>query len=568
MINPITNLEKLLSGDESVKPVTRIEQIVKGLDVKPLTHFEQIVCGWDIPPQNRLEQIIKGLDVGGYRSREEYFWGEWASGHGEIEYVGSVPFSVIAKGGNVSAYQIWGNTPYQEHTPSPDNPCEVKGVGERTANLFDYTRTNGIIDNRYINQNGETITANDYYISYPINVIKGETYTWRFHTSTIINHNAPTIAFYDKDNNFLGVAKHSLSIKFFSFVIPDKCDYIRCSVYKTDRLYKEAILNEGSEPLPYEPYGYKTTVVDEGKNLWDKSLVKNLWLSTRYTLDYDNGSRGVILPIYTKPRSRYILKYDSDEPYITCIGFLDKNRKPIEGTRSVNVSDKQVLSAAQSEDAAYIYAGIYLVGENAKNIQLELGTEATPYVPYREPIETTIYHDEPYFINDYIRKDKDGGVEHREWYKQVITPLTYKVIQADTRGCLFYIAGLPRAVVGTAYSDMLKHITAYPWSELYPNSVYTNGATLYISLTTDVNSVDKLNDILEKTPITVWYQLVTPTDTPKDLPEILLLNGYNGIDTDTEIKPEKMSITYKATKERAEYDLQLTNNLLDVMKGM
>lgn len=81
----ITNLEKLLSGDESVKPTTRIEQIVKGIDVKPITHFEQIVCGYDIPPQNRLEQIIKGLDVGGYRSREEYFWGEWASGHGEIE---------------------------------------------------------------------------------------------------------------------------------------------------------------------------------------------------------------------------------------------------------------------------------------------------------------------------------------------------------------------------------------------------------------------------------------------------------------------------------------------------
>ena len=75
----ITNLEKLLSGDESVKPVTRIEQIVKGIDIEPLTHFEQIACGWDLQPMNRLEQIIKGLDVGGYRSREEYFWGEWAN---------------------------------------------------------------------------------------------------------------------------------------------------------------------------------------------------------------------------------------------------------------------------------------------------------------------------------------------------------------------------------------------------------------------------------------------------------------------------------------------------------
>ena len=138
-------------------------------------------------------------------------------------------------------------------------PTEFEPYGYKISfdnngeNLFDCDRTDGIIDNSYINKsNGEIVADANYYISYPIYVLKDVDYVWTF--DSIQAHTAPTVGFYDASDNLIGFAPHGSNIKYFVFTTPSGCKYIRASVYKCNDLQKEAMLNLGSTPLPYSTY--------------------------------------------------------------------------------------------------------------------------------------------------------------------------------------------------------------------------------------------------------------------------------------------------------------------------
>lgn len=126
----------------------------------------------------------------------------------------------------------------------------------QSNNLFDYQQTQGITDNCFINQNGQIVSNADYYISYPIYVTSGETYTWQFNRREIDGrHTAPTVGYYDANDNLISAAQHAATVINFVFTTPQNCAYIKCSVYKKNNLQTQAQLNVGSTLLPYEPYG-------------------------------------------------------------------------------------------------------------------------------------------------------------------------------------------------------------------------------------------------------------------------------------------------------------------------
>lgn len=194
----------------------------------------------------------------------EIFQGDRLVYSASNEIYGSLPLYYNGKGYDLTDYLISGNA-VQDGTPSADAPVDAVGCGVRTENLFDYTDRTEIIDNRYINQNGNMVESDGYYISYPIEVEAGATYTWRFNSESISAlHTAPTVGYYDSNNTLIGVASHSSNVRFFSFAIPTGCEYIRCSVYKRNGVQSEAMLNLGSTALPYEPYGYKLPLTVNG----------------------------------------------------------------------------------------------------------------------------------------------------------------------------------------------------------------------------------------------------------------------------------------------------------------
>jgi len=185
------------------------------------------------------------------------------------------------------SWEINGNGDFGEGTPSKNNIITPQWVGDPAGNLFDPDRTDGIIDNAYINKNThEQATLKTYYISYPIPVIPGQDYTWVFNNDDGQDHSSPTVGFYDDTGIFIGNATHSNQIKRFSFTIPSGCAYIRASVYKP--LKSEAMLYLGTSSGP-SGYIIPITVDDNVYNVQRGYQLKKIENTTDVIKTSDNG---------------------------------------------------------------------------------------------------------------------------------------------------------------------------------------------------------------------------------------------------------------------------------------
>lgn len=160
------------------------------------------------------------------------------------------PAMIQAAGEPLTDYTIYGNT-LQNGTPTPEAPVDVVGCGVRTAQLFDKN----------------TVTRNAY-----INDITGvlEPYTGNLCASNYIdvsgidtfyitpNFSASWGAFYDESKSFIkGFSKYEKET-----TVPTNAKYMRCTV--SALLLDKTMLNVGSTPLPYEPYGYKIPISVNG----------------------------------------------------------------------------------------------------------------------------------------------------------------------------------------------------------------------------------------------------------------------------------------------------------------
>lgn len=166
----------------------------------------------------------------------------------EHEYTGAVPYTFTANGEPLIDYLISGNM-VQNGTPSPTTPIQPQECGERTAQLFD--KSTAVTGFGVDNDSGNLflsamLSASDY-----IN-ISGESYIRaKYITSGVANQYG---AFYDSNKTFIsGYSGYSNAI-----AVPQNAVYTRITV-KTEYI-DEFMLNTGSSPRPYEPYGYKIPI--------------------------------------------------------------------------------------------------------------------------------------------------------------------------------------------------------------------------------------------------------------------------------------------------------------------
>lgn len=486
---------------------------------------------------------------------------------------GATPIIANAtRGGNVSAYQIWGNAPYQEHTPSPDNPCEVKGVGERTKNLLDISADKWIkripADDVIVEENTVTIKAD--YFDYVIVKLKPNTdyyIKWKSQYSTKRVGVAIATVFNGK---YATVIRNASTVP-FTFNTAENTEiaflFYAGSGAAGETKYSEIMLNEGSEPLPYEPYGYEIPVVSRGKNLCRFDGLERTYDFGKVTVN--EGTSEFVLTTTARSVDRAIP--------LGGIGYLDAGTYTISVvglTRFTTTIDRLYIATTTDSGNVVIKNDIvdgisktFTLTEKTKcqitavvkseseydnktiKVQIEEGITATEYEPYREPISTTIYSNEPYFTNDYIRKDSTGGVEHREWGVKVFDGSEKWNPSSAKPGTFFLyweylsLKGASNKPFFCSHAVMTSDFSTYKYGECFSDAA----CSLYI--TKEMYDVRDFMSYLKSEydaghPVTIYYQLATPTDTEKDLPEILLVNGYNGIDTDTQIKPEKISVTY------------------------
>lgn len=168
----------------------------------------------------------------------------------------------------------FGNT-VQDGTPAPDNPVDVQGCGDRTANLLDYESAKNV--NMVTNANG-VFTPSGTYCTAIIDVSNidyvyiqgifdklnsGVVRIGRFADyptkgSTGVRANLAKNGVYNCNDY------HYLALSFLSK------EYSTGKLEASYKAMKTFWVTEGTKPLSYEPYGYKLPVTVSGRNLFNK----------------------------------------------------------------------------------------------------------------------------------------------------------------------------------------------------------------------------------------------------------------------------------------------------------
>ena len=150
----------------------------------------------------------------------------------------------------VKTINIDGNS-YQGESPSPDNPQEIKNVGENGIkikqsgkNLFDKSAvTKGYELNSVT---GQLLSNNDWYTSDYIEVNNLN----KIHLSSTGKTRGNSNCFYDKDKKFI---KSQTGINNVSLSVPENAYYLRFNGLIT-QLDNDIQIEKGTEATSYEPY--------------------------------------------------------------------------------------------------------------------------------------------------------------------------------------------------------------------------------------------------------------------------------------------------------------------------
>lgn len=465
------------------------------------------------------------------------------------EINGTVPLTINGIGKDLKAWSITGNT-VQNGTPTPDTPQEVKAVGEKTRNLFD---KNTITAGNFATVSG-TVANNAYYCSDFIPI----TATTYYFQNVVGGSYQNTVVVYDANKQGLRYAKLSGGNKVSGAIAFQSGDaYIRINCYyQTD--VDTVMVNIGSTPLPYEPYGYKIPVVTRGKNLFDyktmygikgkylsvngEALNSSVWAVTDYIPC--SGNVFTINPIGGKIPA--ICLYDSQKNYITGLSYDTGNakyKKPVTIRSKINASYIRFSYYINSDEDA----------DDLSKIQIEIGDTATPYEPYHEPITTPIYLLTPLYSGEVMRSD---GSREVKWGKIVLTG-EEKIAFAGTAGTSYrYDFTNIKTISQIKYARKNSKITHFEQCNMPTIDVVGydwHGVSFHLMIMTTQSTINKFKDWLKSqyaagTPITIWYQLAESTTETFTAPQIPTINGTTVIDVDTAVKPTEMYTKYKSSK--------------------
>ena len=262
MIPPITQEEKYIyeivgAGETAPeKPLTRKEifyAVILGEDrtvPRPITNAEKYLAtlagaySEALPfPTTRIEKFLAkaaGMDVETPVpvTREEIFWDNYSAVQ---KFEGVPPLTFKSNGKALKNYRIYGST------------IEGESVGDRTRNLFD----GQLIDGYYTDNTLSSITgAFGIYQSCKISLPAG-TYTIVFTEAVRI------VRYIEFEGTYLANPEGNKDVASYTFTLHGNntvsLAFRNASNTMWDGTIKIQIV-EGSESLPYEPYGYRVPV--------------------------------------------------------------------------------------------------------------------------------------------------------------------------------------------------------------------------------------------------------------------------------------------------------------------
>ena len=487
-------------------------------------------------------------------------------------------------GKSLKSWSITGNT-VQNGTPSPDNPAEIQSVGERTKNLFD---KNDATVPGYINESGSVTKTSPWFTLANFIECSG--------TISISAQNglgsAAYVACYDENKTFLGtVAMSSDNSTTATLTLLDGTVYIKaCS---RDNSLDTFMLNLGDTPLPYEPYGYKLPIVSKGINLFDyKTMhgVRDKYLNENGEISGSVGSWAITDYI---PCSGTVFTINSIGGNLPSVCLYDSHKNFITGLayNTGGAEYKKPITIKSETIASYIRFSYCIMSktgtpDDLSKIQLEEGSVATTYEPYREPITTPIYLSEPLQIGETLNSD---GTRDVKWKKLVLTGKENFIKNYDASSSYLYyysIGDINKKIRG--YCSHLKHSDSVPMQTIGFNTI-SEFRVIYFDFGADImnvqpsgNTVTGFKEYLKSqydagTPVTVYYQLATPTTETIEVPQIPTFRNtptikgiMTSLSVDTTIKPSATNVSFRSTNKYQRFIsryIDFDNNKMSTISG-
>lgn len=528
-------------------------------------------------------------------------------------------------------WSIVGNT-VQDGVPSPDNIVEVKGLGDKTPNLFDFDTT---FKNDITSFDGEyyylTISPKDLEFTF-----KPDTqYTISFTGKNLNTGRGILFRYYYTDGTTTEIASTTdLVFKYLTSIAGKSVQKLRIS-YGSDTSVqiKNIMLNEGSTALPYEPFGYKIPMVSRGKNLCPPDILQE-------RLDFTNGAPDYTLN-YSATDYFEMSFYDINDrvsfnglpnDVASCVFVYDENHVFIgrsgNNTRaSLSVKPDVFVNGSGTKEYDKIkYARISISKPNYDGMIMvhhwdvrDLPSEFQPYEPYYSPITTNIYLPTLLMANEMLTPTE----REVKWGKYVFngeeTFNTDKELETTKRFYTNASLGLPQLIGASSlygsYSShfLWKRVTELNITDIVcfstTNTTNNIGQLVFRVSKTIANTTADFKAWLKSeydkgTPVTVWYQLANPTTESVETNPIGTLRNEEKtikgtttiITTDTEVLPTQIETSYKSNKadyvvvnfattdgniftttdgdtytikmRKSQYDTMMTNELLNLLEVM
>lgn len=208
---------------------------------------------------NEYKDIIKIFGGGTLQKEITKVWSREANKYvyeSSVEYTGTLPITITADGNALLDYCIYGNT-VQDGTPTPENPVIPSGCGVRTENLYSSTLEQGTTAAGVLVPSNTRIRSGLIYLG-----------TGQFTFSCVNDYDYQIAVDYHLSDGIYSRGTSWLTTKTFELI--SQAPIIRLKIRHSDDSsilptdVSNIMLNLGSSPLPYEPYGYKLPLTING----------------------------------------------------------------------------------------------------------------------------------------------------------------------------------------------------------------------------------------------------------------------------------------------------------------
>ena len=448
----------------------------------------------------------------------------------------TLPIELESNGSNASL--TLNGQSSQASTPTPTVPVDVNGVGEKTSNLYDLSKSQ--ISYQYSATDGSVISASASFATSGLIEVEEDAYYLRCHDGVALGN---SVCEYDSNKNFVRTVTPGIGVP---FVIPNGVKYVGFNIYKADYSLDKYAFIKSDTPLPYEPYGYKISISSIGKNLFDKD-------STQYsTVGYmkddgtfsENNNYGVSGYIQLSPNTQYTVSDMNINGLYPAICFYTDNKTFISGIKYDGLT---MLSFTTPINCKYVL--ISYLKSNINSIMLNEGSVPLPYEPYRTI--TPVYLGEVPTTRK-IKKLVLTGAED-DWRTS-----GSGAVQIFNHTIGLYADLQPYAICNTFYqsNNAAGNNNSFDIVRSSGNGVIRFNNSGIATTVSDWKSY-LVTQYAAGTPVTVWYVLATEETGVVNEPlmkigdyadtlstSIPITDTTNIIDVDTTVKPSSISITY------------------------